>query len=209
MLVIDGGFVRPVRMAAFGADAASLQAIATARRLGALTYAFAFTDEERRKNERLGAKVLAAYPSLAMTGAGQSSPHRAALRRQLAGHLAQMQLIVTSVGDSMRAAPLLLDEETMSSLAAGTVVIDLAASRGGNCSLTRVDEVVTANGVRVLGLTTFASHEAKEASRLFGKGMRSVLERLVGDDGRVRLDGPDPILARLLASLSRGTRIAC
>jgi NAD(P) transhydrogenase subunit alpha len=208
MLMIDGSFVRPIRMAAVGADAASLQAIATARRLGALTHAFAFTDEERHKIEKLGAKCLATFPAFVPAGRGQSPAEQAALRRQLAGHLAQTQLIVTSVGDSIRPAPLLLDEETVSTLAAGTVVIDLAASRGGNCSLTRAEQVVTASGVRILGSTTFASHEAKEASRLLSEGIRTALERLIGDDRRLRLDRHDPIIDRLLGRQPEGARIA-
>jgi NAD(P) transhydrogenase subunit alpha len=208
MLMIDGSFVRPIRMAAFGADAASLQAIATARRLGTLTHAFTFTDDERLKVERLGARSIAAYPSLASTVRGPSSSERAARRRQLAGHLAQMQLIVTSVGGSIRPAPLVLDEETIATLAPGTVVIDLAASRGGNCALTRAEEVVTANGVRILGSTNFASCEPREASRLFGEGIRTALERLIGDDRRLRLDRRDPVIDRLLGRQATGARIA-
>jgi NAD(P) transhydrogenase subunit alpha len=208
MLMIDGSLVRPIRMAAFGADAASLQAIATARRLGALTHAFTFTDEERQKTEQLGAKFLAACPPFASTDRGQSSAEQAALYRQLAGHLAQMQLVVISVGGSIRPAPMILNDETISTLAAGTVVIDLAASRGGNCSLTRADEIVTAGGVRILGSTTFASHEAKEASRLLSEGIRTALERLIGDDRRLRLDRHDPIIDRLLGRQPEGARIA-
>ncbi|KQV10873.1 hypothetical protein ASC97_16330 [Rhizobium sp. Root1203] len=204
MLMIDGSFVRPIRMAAFGADAASLQAIATARRLGALTHAFTFTDDERLKVERLGARSIASYPCPAPTVRGPSLTERAARR----GQLAQMQLIVTSVGGLIRPAPLLLDEKTIATLAPGTVVIDLAASRGGNCSLTRPEEIVAANGVRIVGSTNFASCEPREASRLFSDSIRTALERLIGDDRRLRLDRRDPVIDRLLGRQATGARIA-
>jgi NAD(P) transhydrogenase subunit alpha len=200
MLTVDRSFVRPIRMAALGANAAGLQAIATARRLGSLTYGLGFEKDARQKIEKLGAKFLAAaegsvLPSHAL--AELPAVELAALRRALADDLSKMQLIITSVVAADRSAPVLLDEKTLSGLKYGTVIIDLAAESGGNCVATRCDQVFDVSGVRIIGSTTLASVEATEASRLFGESLRKVLEQLVGHDGVLRLDRSNPIARAL------------
>jgi NAD(P) transhydrogenase subunit alpha len=197
MLVMDGNLVRPLRMATVGADAAALQAIATARRLGALTHACGFGDHDRNKVERLGAKYIAMDPALLRQPMPSSSSEQADLRQQLASRLAQMQLVVTSVRGAGQDAPVLIDEQTLATLSPGTVVIDLAAAYGGNCSMTSIGRSVTSNGVRVLGSTTFASGESNKASRLFSEGVSALLERLTGNDSRFLLDGQDMMISHL------------
>jgi NAD(P) transhydrogenase subunit alpha len=198
MLVLNGSFVRPVRIAALGSDAAGLQAIATARRLGALTCGFGFDDHDRQKIETLGAKFIAVDPILLQTATIPPRSEHIEARRQLAAHLSEMQLIITSVSDISRPAPILIDEETTVALSSGTVVIDLAISRGGNCSMTRADELVTNHAVRIIGSTTLASDEAGQASRLFGEGISTILEQLTSEDGRMSLDRQNLILDRLI-----------
>lgn len=198
MLVLDGAFVRPVRMAVLGTGAAALQAIATARRLGALTYAFGFFEGDKAKVELLGARFIAMDPALSAATGFASASRLAECRRQLADQLAPMQLIVSSVHGAGGPAPVLIDERTAATLEPGTVIIDLAASGGGNCAMTQMDRPVMHGGVRVLGSTTFSSAEAGEASRLFGEGVRKLLEKLTAADGRLLLDHADPVLRRLI-----------
>jgi NAD(P) transhydrogenase subunit alpha len=198
MLILNGSFVRPVRIAALGSDAAALQAIATARRLGALTYGFGFGDHDQRKVETLGAKFIAIDPALLNAATIPSRPEHIEARRQLAAHLSEMQLIVTSVTATGQAAPILIDKETIATLSSGTVIIDLAISRGGNCSMTRADELVTSHSVRIIGSTTLASEEQGQASRLFGEGLSTLLRHLTSEDGRISLDRQNPIVDRLI-----------
>ncbi|MBB3316911.1 NAD(P) transhydrogenase subunit alpha [Rhizobium sp. BK181] len=188
MLLADGSFVRPVKMAALGSDPASLQALATARRLGALTYGFGLAKDSQAKIERLGAKFL-----------GTSSEQELArLRQDLSGALSKMQLITTNIMCPGRSAPVLLNEEMLSKLSPGTVIVDLAAESGGNCALTRADETTDIFGIRIVGSTTLASQEAAEASRHFSDGLRNLLEHLIDAHGALRLDGGDSVTAALL-----------
>ncbi|MBB3541243.1 MULTISPECIES: NAD/NADP transhydrogenase subunit alpha [unclassified Rhizobium] len=188
MLLADGSFVRPVKMAALGSDPASLQALATARRLGALTYGFGLAKDSQAKIERLGAKFL-----------GTSSEQELArLRQDLSGALSKMQLITTNIMYPGRSAPVLLNEEMLSQLSPGTVIVDLAAEIGGNCALTRADETTDIFGIRIIGSTTLASQEAAEASRHFSDGLSNLLEHLIDAHGALRLDGGDSVTAALL-----------
>ncbi|WP_208249811.1 NAD/NADP transhydrogenase subunit alpha [Rhizobium sp. T1470] len=186
MLMVDGSFVRPVKMAALGSDAASLQALATARRLGALTHGFGLGRDTQAKIERLGAKFLAMSSDLAR------------LRQELSDPLSKMQLITTNVVIPGQTAPMLLDETMLSRLSPGTVIVDLAAESGGNCALMRVDETINVFGVRIIGSATLASHEAAEASRQFSDGLRNLLEHLIDADCALRLDPRDSMTAALM-----------
>jgi len=198
MLVADGSFVRPVRMAALGGDAAGLQALATARRLGALTYGFGFGKDWQEKIERLGARPFGPTEVSMPLTAAFSEQGLARLRQELSVHLSTMQLIITNVVLPDRCAPALLDEGMLSRLSPGTVIVDLAAESGGNCVLTQADETIDIFGVRIVGATTLASLEAAEASRHFSDGLRDLLEELIGTDGVLRLDRHDSAAAALL-----------
>ncbi|OWV82771.1 NAD/NADP transhydrogenase subunit alpha [Rhizobium sp. R693] len=196
MLMVDGSFVRPVKMAALGSDAASLQALATARRLGALTHGFGLGKDLQAKIERLGAKFLDT----------SSEQELARLRQELSGPLSKMQLITTSVVNPGQTAPVLIDEDMVSRLSPGTVIIDLAAERGGNCALTKANETINIFGVRIIGSTTLASDEAAEASRHFSSGLTNLLEHLIDGHGTLRLDPGDSVTAALTdkARIQRG-----
>ncbi|WP_082597243.1 hypothetical protein [Rhizobium sp. Root708] len=193
MLTLEGSFVRPIRMAAIGVNTASLQAIATARKLGALTHVFGLSEIDRAKVERLGAKFSAIDTAILAAGL---KPEQA--RRQLGRQLASMQMIVTNLHESGSAAPVLIDEETLSSLPPGSVIIDLAAANGGNCAFTRIDQTVTAHAVSIVGSTLLASNEAAEASRLFSDCVRRLLEHLVEPGEHLWLQRKDAVLDRLM-----------
>ncbi|MBO9125354.1 MULTISPECIES: Rossmann-fold NAD(P)-binding domain-containing protein [unclassified Rhizobium] len=203
MLVMDGSQARPVKMAALGAGAAAMQAIATAKRLGALTYLFGFTDDERERAETLGAKFVTMDSALRHSRASTGDALIAASRKQLAGQLREMQLIVSSAGGAVDTAPILIDDASLPLLTTGTVIIDLEVAAGGNCAMTKADEIVARNGIRILGTTTLASVDAHQSSRLFSEGVRRLLERVTTPDGRLRIDGRD-----LLTSHLSGERFA-
>jgi NAD(P) transhydrogenase subunit alpha len=209
MSTTAAGSIKPARMIALGAGVAGLQAIATARRLGAITYGFDIREAAREQVESVGAKFIhTGTPLASADGSGGYAAEQAAeeqerLRRALAPELTSMQLIITTAQVPGRRAPLLIDAATLAALTPGTVIVDLAAESGGNCSATRPDEVVEVGGVRIHGPTNLPSTVATDASRLFSGNLRSLLEHLLGANGQLRLDNGDPIAGPLLGSQTR------
>jgi NAD(P) transhydrogenase subunit alpha len=204
MLTTAAGGVKPAKMIALGAGVAGLQAIATARRLGAIVHGFDVRETAREQVESLGARFVSLGEALKAQGsangyaADQSAHEQAALRRALGPTLAQTQLIVTSAQIPGRPAPLLIDDETLSGLAPGTVIVDLAAETGGNTSRTEPGETVTAGGVKIIGSLNLPSQMAADASRLFSGNVRALVEHLIPDETGLRLRLDDPITAALL-----------
>jgi NAD(P) transhydrogenase subunit alpha len=203
MLTTAAGILRPARMIALGAGVAGLQAIATARRLGAVVHGFDVREAAREQVESLGATFVSASNAKAQEAANgyaadQSAEEQATLRRTLAPTLAQMQLIVTSAQIPGRPAPILIDDETLAGLGRGTVIVDVAAETGGNTSQTRPDQTVILAGVKILGPTNLSSLMAADASRLFSGNIRSLLEHLISAEAGLTLDLADPITTALL-----------
>jgi H+-translocating NAD(P) transhydrogenase subunit alpha len=204
MLTTAAGGLKPAKMIALGAGVAGLQAIATARRLGAVVYGFDVREAAREQVESLGAHFVSPGEALkareAANGyaADQSANEQAALRRALGPTLVQMKLIVTSAQIPGRPAPLLIDDETFAGLAPGTVIVDLAAETGGNTSRTEPGETVTAGGVKIVGTVNLPSQMAADASQLFSGNVRALLEHLISDETGLQLRLDDPITAALL-----------
>lgn len=206
MFTTAAGTVKPARMMALGAGVAGLQAIATARRLGAVTHGFDVRQAAREQVESLGAAFIAPeVTALSGEAAGgyageQSADEQHRLRRALARHIASMRLVIATAQIPGRPAPILIDEETVAGMQPGSVIVDLAAESGGNCTLTRPDETTTVHGVRILGPTNLPSAVATNASQLFGGNIRALLEHLIRSDGQLHLDREDPITGALLGN---------
>jgi NAD(P) transhydrogenase subunit alpha len=205
MLTTAAGTIKPARMIALGAGVAGLQAIATARRLGAVVHGFDVRAAAREQVESLGAKFVSVDDSDIGAGEGaggyareQSRDQQARLRRALAAHLATMHLVITTAQIPGRPAPLLIDHEALGMMQPGAVIVDVAAETGGNCEFTRRDETVTVNGIRIMGPTNLPSLLARDASRFFSSNIRSLLAHLLEGSGRLNLDASDPISAALL-----------
>jgi len=205
MLTTAAGTIKPARMIALGSGVAGLQAIASARRLGAVVHGFDVRAAAREQVESLGAKFVAVDTDI---GAGesaggyareQSSDQQARLRRALSSHLATMQLVIATAQIPGRPAPLLIDRETLGMMQPGSVIVDLVAEMGGNCEVTRPDQTVTVGGVRVMGPTNLPSLMATDASRLFSGNVRALLAYLLEGSSRLNLDASDPISGALLA----------
>src|SRR5260221_12880568 len=159
MLITAASTIKPARMIALGAGVAGLQAIATARRLGAVAHGFDVRAAAREQVESLGAKFVSLDADIgASESAGgyareQSTDQQARLRRALSAHLATMQLVITTAQIPGHPAPLLIDRETLAMMKPGSVIVDLAAETGGNCEVMRSDETITVNGVHVMAPT--------------------------------------------------------
>ena len=116
-----------------------------------------------------------------------------------------MQLVITTAQIPGRPAPLLIDREALSVMQPGAVIVDLVAETGGNCEVTKPDETVVVNGVRIMGPTNLPSLIARDASRFFSSNIRSLLAYLLERSSRLHLDASDPISGALLAGQNATT----
>ena len=198
-MMTAAGTLTPARVFVIGAGVAGLQAIATARRLGARVEGYDIRPEVKEQVESLGAKFVELDVGMdRVTGAGgyaaeQSKEYYRRQQEALGKHLEGVDVIVTTAAVPGRKAPMLLPEAITDRLRPGTVIVDLAAERGGNCSLTVPGQVVTSNGVTVDGPVNLPSSVPGHASQMYSKNMLNLASLLLAD-GEFRLDLEDEIV---------------
>lgn len=198
MLTTAAGSIPPAKALVIGAGVAGLQAIATARRLGAQVSAFDVRAAAREQVQSLGATFVAAeLVSAGAEAAGgyareQTAEERARVAEALALHAREMDLIVCTAAVPGRPAPRLLTAETVAAMRPGAVVVDLAAETGGNCALTRPGETVDANGVLVLGPLNVPSTVPYHASQMLGRNVLTFVQH-VSQEGALAVDLGDEI----------------
>jgi NAD(P) transhydrogenase subunit alpha len=199
MLTTAAGTIRPSKVLVVGAGVAGLQAIATARRLGAQVEGFDVRPETREQIESLGAKFL----DLGVSAAGEGGYARqltaeesAEQQRRLAEHLRTVDVVVTTAAIPGRAAPKIITSGMVANLKPGSVVVDLAAETGGNCEATRPGENIDVGGVTVAGPLNLASMGALHASEMYARNVYNFLGLMLGKDGELKLDWDDELLAK-------------
>ncbi len=189
MMMTSAGSAKPARTVVLGVGVAGLQAIATARRLGADVYAYDVRPETKEQIESLGAKAIVL--DIGESGAGEggyakelSDEAKARQQAALADELAKAQVIITTALIPCRPAPELITEAVVERMRTGSVIVDLAAANGGNCKLTQADEVVERHGVTLIGHTNYPSMVASDASAFYARNLANLLEIMVeGSDG--------------------------
>jgi NAD(P) transhydrogenase subunit alpha len=195
MMMTSAGSAKPARVVVLGAGVAGLQAIATARRLGAEVHAYDVRPETREQILSLGAKPIVL--DLGESGAGEggyakelSEEARARQQAALADQLAKAHVIVTTALIPCRPAPVLVSEDVVRRLRPGSVIVDLAAASGGNCPLTEPDRVVERHGVIIAGHTNYPSLVATDASAFYAKNLANLIDIMVeeGEGGPVLRD---------------------
>jgi NAD(P) transhydrogenase subunit alpha len=199
MLTTAAGTIRPSKVLVVGAGVAGLQAIATARRLGAQVEGFDVRPETREQIESLGAKFL----DLGVSAAGEggyarqlTEEERAEQQRRLAEHLKSVDVIVTTAAVPGRPAPKIITAPMVANMKPGSVIVDLAAETGGNCEATRPGETIDINGVTVAGPLNLASMGALHASEMYARNVYNFLALMLGKDGELKLDWDDELLAK-------------
>jgi NAD(P) transhydrogenase subunit alpha len=198
MMTTAAGTIAAARVLVIGAGVAGLQAIATARRLGARVEAYDTRPAVKEQVESLGARfVELPLDTRDAEGAGgyaraQSEEFLARQRALLAERVQAAEAVITTAQVPGAAAPRLIDADVVAGMRPGAVIVDLAAASGGNCALTRPDERVTAHGVSVLGPTNLASQAAVDASRVYARNLANLMLHLVRD-GALRVDLEDEI----------------
>ena len=206
MLTTAAGTLPPAQVLVLGAGVAGLQAIATARRLGAVVQAYDVRPAAQEEIESLGARplLLPLEPGDAEDASGYAKDLGEAFfaRQQalLADAVAGVDVVVCTAQIPGTRSPLLLTEEAVERMRAGSVIVDCAAERGGNCAVTRADEeVLTAGEVTILGPTDLASFVPHDASAMYSKNVAAFLELLVRE-GRIVIDHEDEIVRGTLVT---------
>ncbi len=181
MLTTAAGTLRPARALVIGAGVAGLQAIATARRLGAQVFAYDVRQAAAAEAESVGARFLAS-PVIAEGKGGYaralSEEEQQTVHDFLKKHVATMDVVVTTAQVPGRSAPRIITEDMVAAMKPGSVIVDMAATSGGNCALSRPGEVVTHGGVKIVGPVNLPAEAPIAASHLFSKNIYNFLDLL-------------------------------
>ncbi len=211
MMMTPAGTVPAAKIFIMGVGVAGLQAIATARRLGGAVTATDVRPATKEQVESLGAKFLAVEDEefkQAQTAGGyakeMSKEYQAKQAELTASHISKQDIVVTTALIPGRPAPLLINPEMVASMRPGSIIVDLAAERGGNCSMTKPGEVITTeNGVKILGHLNVAGRLAATASQLYAKNLFAFLETMIDKENKkLAVDQADELVKATL--LTRG-----
>lgn len=200
MLMTAAGTLQPARVLIMGVGVAGLQACATAKRLGAVVEAYDVRPAAREQIISVGATpVELDLPTESSEGAGgyakeQSEEFLELQRKLMTEVVARQDIIITTAAVPGAKSPILVTEDMLKAMKSGSVVVDLAAERGGNCELTQVGKTTVEHGVTILGPENLASDIAYHASQMYGKNIQTLLE-LILLDGEINLDFDDEIIA--------------
>jgi H+-translocating NAD(P) transhydrogenase subunit alpha len=198
MLTTAAGTIPPAKVFIIGAGVAGLQAIATARRLGAVVSGYDARPVVKEQVQSLGASFVE-FDVGEAEGAGgyakELTPEQLAKQQQaMADTIAKNDVVITTAAVPGRRAPLIVTEAAVSAMQPGSVIVDLAAETGGNCALTKIGEtVVTGNGVTIIGQVNLASTMPYDASKLYSRNLFALLSGFI-KDGKLNLDPEDEIV---------------
>lgn len=205
MMITAAGTITPARFFVIGAGVAGLQAIATARRLGAVVQAYDVRPAVKEQVESLGAKFVEL--ELPAEGAETKAGYARAMdeefyrrqREMMKKVVAQSDVVIATAAVPGKRAPVLVTEEMVRGMAPGSVIVDLAAEGGGNCELTQPGETVEVNGVLVMGPVDLPSTIPYHASQMYAKNIAAFLQNLV-KDGQLHLNLEDEIIRDTLVA---------
>ena len=199
MLTTAAGTIPPAKVLVLGAGVAGLQAIATAKRIGGVVEAFDTRLAAKEEVESLGAKFVMVEGATDDTEAGgyaveQTEEYKQKQQQLIREKAEKADVIVTTAQLRGKPAPLLVTKETVGKMKPGAVIIDLAASTGGNCELTENQKTVKAHGVTIVGNSNLAQDVPMHASQLFAKNILNYLKVFINEEGELNLDLENEIL---------------
>ena len=210
MLMTAAGTIRPATVLVLGAGVAGLQAIATARRLGAVVQAFDVRAAVKEQVESLGAKFLEFDLGGDLEGEGGyakelTDEQRARQQELLTEAIGKVDVVITTALVPGRPAPKLVTAAAVEGMKPGSVVVDLAGEAGGNCEVTEPGETIVYSGVKIVSPLNLPATMAEHASQLYAKNIESLLDLMTGEDGNLALDFDDEIIAG--ACITKGGEI--
>jgi H+-translocating NAD(P) transhydrogenase subunit alpha len=199
MFMTAAGTIKPANMLILGAGVAGLQAIATSRKLGAVVYVFDVRAAVKEEVVGLGGKFVEVEGAIDDKAAGgyaveQTDEFKARQAQAIHDQAVKSDVIICTAQIPGRRAPLLLKKETVEAMKPGSVIIDLAASTGGNCELTKDNEILVHNGVKIIGNSQFPTDMPTDASRMYGKNMINFLKLIITKEGALNLNWEDDIV---------------
>ncbi len=207
MMMTAAGTVAPAKAFIMGVGVAGLQAIATARRLGAVVSATDVRPATKEQVESLGAKFIAVEDEefkSAETSGGyakeMSAEYKAKQAALITSHIAKQDIVITTALIPGRAAPILVTKDQVASMKPGSVLIDLAAPQGGNVEGCVADQIVDVNGVRIIGFGNITAAIAIDASALYAKNLAAFVGLLINKEGALAPDAEDEILKAALVT---------
>lgn len=203
MLTTAAGTLRPAKVVIIGAGVAGLQAIATARRLGAQVEAYDIRSAAREQVQSLGARMI--DTGVSAEGEGGYARELTADEKQqqadvLAEHLTRADVVISTAAIPGRPAPRIITEAMVKGMSPGSVIVDLAAETGGNCELTQPGSNVTENDVLIAGPLNLTSRTPLHASEMYARNVLDLLKLIIGDDGSISPHYDDEIIQGCLLS---------
>jgi NAD(P) transhydrogenase subunit alpha len=199
MMTTAAGTIAPARVLVIGAGVAGLQAIATARRLGAVVSGYDVRAAVKEQIESLGAKFVSI--SIGSSGEGQGGYARQltdeeirSQREQMAAVLREQDVVITTAAVPGRKAPILITREMVQVMSPGSVIVDIAAERGGNCEVTKAGETVVEHGVTVIGPVNLPATVPAHASQMYGRNIVTLLRNMTTKEGALNINLEDEIV---------------
>lgn len=211
MLMTAAGTIQPAKVLVIGAGVAGLQAIATARRLGALVSAYDVRPAVKEQVQSLGAKFVelpleTASAADARGYARELSPEQQQKQRDLMARVViESDVVITTAAIPGKPAPKLIPDEVLARMQTGAVIVDLAADSGGNCQSTEPGKIIQKNGVTLVGLTNVAGTAPFHASQMYASNLVNLMKLLLTTEAALNIDPTDEIIAGIL--LCRGGQI--
>ena len=201
LLMTAAGTIRPAKVLVLGAGVAGLQAIATAKRLGAQVEAFDVRPIVKEQVESLGAKFIEVDSSNDSEGVGDggyaketSEDYKNRQQKLIHDHISKSDVVITTALVPGKPAPKLIPESMVNSMKPGSIIMDLASENGGNCELTKKDEIITLNGVTIDGSSNIPGSMPVHASELYAKNITAFLTYMI-EDGELKLNLDDEIIS--------------
>lgn len=204
MFMTAAGTIKPARVLILGAGVAGLQALAIARKLGAVVEVFDVRSAVKEEVKSLGGRFIEVEGSREDESAGgyaveQTEEYQKKQADLIHKHAINSDVVIATAQIPGRKAPVLIGQDTVATMKPGTVIIDLAASSGGNCELTRNGETILVNGVRIAGKSDYYSEMSSDASKLFGNNIVNLLKIMTNGDGTLSFNFQDEIIRETTA----------
>lgn len=199
MFMTAAGSIKPAKLLVLGAGVAGLQAIATARRLGAVVEVFDTRPAVKEEVMSLGAKFVEVEGAADASKAGgyaveQTEEYKQKQQQKIADSIAKADIVITTAQIPGKKAPILITEEMMKAMRNGSVIVDIAAATGGNTPFTKNNETVVHNGVTIIGNSNLPSTMPSDASKLYGKNILNFLQLIITKEGQLHLNWEDDLV---------------
>jgi NAD(P) transhydrogenase subunit alpha len=200
MFMSASGTIKPSKILILGAGVAGLQALATARKLGAVVEVFDVRPAVKEEVMSLGGKFIEVEGARVDAGAGgyaveQTEEYKARQQQLIHDHAIKSNVVICTAQIPGKKAPLLIPRATVDAMQPGSVIIDMAAGSGGNCELTKKDETFVYKQVRIIGNSNFPSKMPADASKMLGRNYINFLNLMISDDGTLNINFEDEILS--------------